>query len=369
MIDKGLLKQMCLEINRNTWFDLAMIEKDYYITEFFRELQNCQDVWLMFKGWTCLNKVYLWYYRLSEDIDFSVYRKKLKELDWLSNNQQEKERRKIWEEIKKVIDDCFVHKLWLTEVPFKDKSWAINFLFNKAKMLKLFYKYESVFDNNQTNTIQMEITMMGLPKEEPNLLKVNHLFHIWWEDFFNEEIYTSCYNINEVVSEKLRCSFWRFKKDVDNNPVVKIAIRDLFDLYYMGFRQQELIDRWFFWWEDDKFLELFLQKNLSDIINKWAKTKDYSIHYHWEELTENFPEDIQYALNEIEQQHWDLHIVSNNETSADFLRRNNVRTTIYFVGLQQENLKKYIKRKYKDNQTIQNLNLEDHLETYLNAII
>lgn len=369
MIDKELLKQMCLKIHTDTWFDLAMIEKDYYITEFFKELQNYPNVWLMFKGWTCLNKVYLWYYRLSEDIDFSVYRDELKNLDWLSNNQQEKERRKIWEEIKKVIDDCFVNKLWLTEVPFRDKTWAINFLFNKAKMLKLFYKYESVFDNNKTNVIQMEITMMGLPKEKPNLLKVNHLFHVKWEELFNEEIYTSCYNINEVISEKLRCSFWRFKKDDDNNPVVKIAIRDLFDLYYMAIKQEILMEKWFFWWEDDKFLELFLQKNLSDIINKWAKTKDYTINFIWKEVKENFPEDIKYALDGIGQQHSDLHIVLNNPISADFLIWDKVIKTIYFVGWEQENLKKYIKRKYKDNQIIQNLNLEDHLETYLNAII
>ena len=365
MIPKTKLRKYFEDIANKTGFDLSMIEKDYYITEFFKELQNYPNIWLMFKGGTCLNKIYLWYYRLSEDIDFSVYRDELKNLDWLSNNKQEKERRKIWEEIKQVIDDCFVNKLWLTEVPFRDKTWAINFLFNKAKMLKLFYEYKSIFWDKWINVIKMEITMMGLPKTAPSTLKINHLF----PTLFKEEIKALCYNINEVISEKLRCSFWRFKKDDWNNPVVKIAIRDLFDLYYMAIKQEDLKEKWFFWWEDDNFLELFLQKNLSDIINKWAKTKDYTINYYWEEVKENFPEDIKYALIEIGQQHWDLHIVLNNPISADFLRWDNVIKTIYFVGLQQENLKKYIKRKYKDNQIIQNLKLEDHLETYLNAIV
>ena len=88
MINKNDLKSYCEQISKETWFNVMMIEKDYYITEFFKELQNYPDIWLMFKGWTCLNKVYLWYYRLSEDIDFSVYRDELKDINNLTNSQQ-----------------------------------------------------------------------------------------------------------------------------------------------------------------------------------------------------------------------------------------------------------------------------------------
>ena len=88
MIPKTKLRKYFEDIANKTGFDLSMIEKDYYITEFFKELQNYPNIWLMFKGGTCLNKIYLWYYRLSEDIDFSVYRDELKNLDWLSNNKQ-----------------------------------------------------------------------------------------------------------------------------------------------------------------------------------------------------------------------------------------------------------------------------------------
>ncbi|MBU4204495.1 MAG: nucleotidyl transferase AbiEii/AbiGii toxin family protein [Acidobacteria bacterium] len=53
-----------------TGFRASLIEKDYYLTLILSKINELsQD--LIFKGGTCLNKIYYSYYRLSEDLDFS----------------------------------------------------------------------------------------------------------------------------------------------------------------------------------------------------------------------------------------------------------------------------------------------------------
>jgi hypothetical protein len=44
MIPKTKLKKYFEDIANKTRFDLSMIEKDYYITEFFKELQNYPNI-------------------------------------------------------------------------------------------------------------------------------------------------------------------------------------------------------------------------------------------------------------------------------------------------------------------------------------
>ena len=52
-------------------FLLPLIEKDYYLTLILSRIYELSEN-LVFKGGTCLNKVYYVYYRLSEDLDFSM---------------------------------------------------------------------------------------------------------------------------------------------------------------------------------------------------------------------------------------------------------------------------------------------------------
>lgn len=379
MINKDDLKAYCEQISKETWFNVMMIEKDYYITEFFKELQNYPNIWLIFKGGTCLNKVYLWYYRLSEDIDFSVNRDELKDIDTLTNSQQFAKRKKLKEEFLKVFKDCF-GKIGIFEVLDKkdkqdEKPKPLRHTFNDWKLIRFLFEYKSVFENCDINIIKVEISCIWLPKEEPLSLEVMNLL----PDIFDEKITALCYNINEVIAEKLRCSFGRYKKDEDKNIVVKIAIRDLFDLYYMLFwvLHTTLIDKWFYGWWNDDFINLFLEKNIWDIIDKKSRSKDYTSKLIWDEVIFNFPEDVDYIEKQIYEQSNDLHVVLN-ETSEAFLdatkswkmeKNENVLTTIKFIGLQQEKLKKYIKRKYPFNKDIQKLKLEDHIEKYLNVVV
>ena len=55
----------------NTGFNRSLIERDYYCSLILQYLFQ-QDSPLVFKGGTCLGKVYVSFYRLSEDLDFVI---------------------------------------------------------------------------------------------------------------------------------------------------------------------------------------------------------------------------------------------------------------------------------------------------------
>src|SRR3990167_4165853 len=80
------------------FFD-RLIEKDYHLTRILHEVSKRQIKDLVFKGGTCLNKCYLNFYRLSEDLDF-VYNKDVK---ILSKNQVRKKLSEIKKEFFEII--------------------------------------------------------------------------------------------------------------------------------------------------------------------------------------------------------------------------------------------------------------------------
>ncbi len=53
-----------------TGFRSLLIEKDYYCSLVLQDLEDHFHLGLVFKGGTCLSKVHLDFYRLSEDLDF-----------------------------------------------------------------------------------------------------------------------------------------------------------------------------------------------------------------------------------------------------------------------------------------------------------
>ena len=56
----------------NSRFSAALTEKDYYCSLILREIFQSADCNLVFKGGTLLSKVHAGFYRLSEDLDFSI---------------------------------------------------------------------------------------------------------------------------------------------------------------------------------------------------------------------------------------------------------------------------------------------------------
>jgi len=70
--EDGALFREALEFSAaKTGFPARLVEKDYYCTLLLQYLTGT-DAELVFKGGTCLAKVHASFYRLSEDLDFSI---------------------------------------------------------------------------------------------------------------------------------------------------------------------------------------------------------------------------------------------------------------------------------------------------------
>jgi predicted nucleotidyltransferase component of viral defense system len=69
--DKGLFREALDFTAAKTAFPARLVEKDYYCTLLLQYLIR-EDAGLAFKGGTCLAKVHADFYRLSEDLDFSI---------------------------------------------------------------------------------------------------------------------------------------------------------------------------------------------------------------------------------------------------------------------------------------------------------
>ncbi len=70
--DKEKFLQAVRVTSNISGFSDVLIEKDYYCSLILKELFQSFDCPLVFKGGTLLNKAYVGFYRLSEDLDFSI---------------------------------------------------------------------------------------------------------------------------------------------------------------------------------------------------------------------------------------------------------------------------------------------------------
>lgn len=68
--DEGRFKDLIKALAGKHPFRTEMIEKDYYLTKLLIAIKELYGPKLVFKGVTCLNKIYLGYYRMSEDLNF-----------------------------------------------------------------------------------------------------------------------------------------------------------------------------------------------------------------------------------------------------------------------------------------------------------
>ncbi len=192
-----------LESSNSYGFDAYKLEKDFLLTVILIFIWRHYKE-LVFKGWTCLNKIYLDYFRLSEDLDFV-----------LINNGTRTERKAILEEYKqKLTKDLAILWLEITDQRTKfneDRQWIFNF------------SYTSLIDNSPQN-IQIDITMKEKLEIEPTRKYIKSMFisKTMEESIFVEHTIT-CMEFDEIVAEKTRASLTRTQP----------AIRDFFDVWYI----------------------------------------------------------------------------------------------------------------------------------------
>ena len=188
-------------------FYLPHIEKDYYLTLILSRLHELSED-LIFKGGTCLNKIYFAYYRLSEDLDFSMQLP----ASALTRGVRRKAIQPVKDKIKKFAEQ-FGLKLDETEEPGR----------NESKQYLYYFIYQSALRPVEEK-IKFEIGLRYNPIFKTKKRKVQHHFlHLFTGEPLFDGGEVRCLDLKEVVAEKLRAAATR----------KTIAPRDFYDLDFI----------------------------------------------------------------------------------------------------------------------------------------
>jgi predicted nucleotidyltransferase component of viral defense system len=204
--DKDEFLRVLERASAQTGFPQALLEKDYYLTLILSRINSLSGD-LLFKGGTCLNKVHYSYYRLSEDLDFTMR---------LPDGTINRNIRKATIEPVKSKLKGFARPLGMNveteKAGHKESSQYIYHLY-----------YDSALLNSQ-QSIKLEIALRFNPSLPPETKAVKHKF---LHPFTNEPLFdggqVQCLNLKELVAEKLRAASTR----------ITIAPRDFYDLGYL----------------------------------------------------------------------------------------------------------------------------------------
>ena len=215
-----------------TGFPLRLLEKDYYITIVLSKINELNKD-LIFKGGTCLSKVYYSYYRLSEDLDFT--------LKLPAKNSTRTIRSNAMKPIKKSL-----------RVFLKNFGMSIEGLDKAGHRVSTQYIYYLDYDSvvlNKKESIKLEIGMRFNPTLPAVIKKVNHKFlHPFTKEPLFDAGNVSCLAPKELVAEKLRAAAAR----------KIIAGRDFYDVGYLlkenfNFKDKEVLDLFKKKLEEDNF--------------------------------------------------------------------------------------------------------------------
>lgn len=189
-------------------FRAEMIEKDFYITVILNSINEKLSNNIIFKGGTLLNKAYLNYQRLSEDLDFSFLSKE--PLDARSKRSK----------AMKSIRENMPAFLKMLELKSKNPDGEG---FNNSYQYVFEIQYDSIITGKEEN-IKLEISLRQNPIEKPIENTIKHFYN---DPFTGGKILPEnkvlSLSLNETVAEKLKAATTR------KDPV----IRDYYDLYYI----------------------------------------------------------------------------------------------------------------------------------------
>ena len=193
-------------------FSAALIEKDYYCSLILQEFFQSSDCYLIFKGGTLLSKVHAGFYRLSEDLDFSMS---------IEPNTSRKARRSLADSGKKFIKDI-IHKLSFGSLR-KFEGRDENRLYTSE------VEYSSLITANKER-IKLEIGLYETVLEPKNLIAKTLLIDPISQNPAFPKFSLKGLSLKETYSEKIRAALSRREP----------AIRDIFDIDYAI--KKQLID-------------------------------------------------------------------------------------------------------------------------------
>ena len=193
--------------SRKKGFLLPLIEKDYYLTLILSRVYELSEN-VIFKGGTCLNKVYYVYYRLSEDIDFSMALPQYE----TTRGQRRKCIQPVKDKIEKFVEQ-FGMKIDDAGNPGR----------NESKQYIYYFVYQSALREMEAK-IKFEIGLRFNPIDPAEKRQVQHAFlHPFTGDPLFDGGKINCLSLNELIAEKLRASAIR----------IKVAPRDFYDLDFV----------------------------------------------------------------------------------------------------------------------------------------
>jgi predicted nucleotidyltransferase component of viral defense system len=215
--DKEQFAKMVDNIASQTGFHEVLMEKDYYLTLLLSQVSELSED-LIFKGGTCLNKIYYSYYRLSEDLDFSMRLP--------AGIVTRGKRRQCMEPVKAKIE-AFALKFGMR---LKDVEKAGR---NESKQYIYIFVYDSALMPSE-QYIKFEIGLRMNPICNTENKRVQHKFlHPFTQEPLFEAGYVHCLSLNELVAEKLRAAALR----------KSIVPRDFYDLNFILNSGFDLIDQ------------------------------------------------------------------------------------------------------------------------------
>jgi len=195
-------------------FLLPLIEKDYYLTLILSRIYELSEN-LVFKGGTCLNKVYYVYYRLSEDLDFSMILPQYE----VTRGQRRKCIQPVKDKIEKFIEQ-FGMRL----------DDAVNPGRNESKQYVFYFVYHSALREVEAK-IKLEIGLRFNPLDSIEKRPVQHVFlHPFTGNPLFDGGQINCLSLNELIAPR---DFYdidfvlRNKFDLTNKEVITLFKKKL----------------------------------------------------------------------------------------------------------------------------------------------
>lgn len=205
--DKAEFLKILERTSAQTGFPLRLLEKDYYLTIVLSGINKLSND-LIFKGGTCLSKVYYSYYRLSEDLDFTL------------RLPAENATRAIRRDAIKPVKESLKPFLKSFDMTIENLEKGGH---RESTQYIYYLDYESIVLNRK-ESIKLEIGMRFNPLLATIAKKVAHRF---LHPFTKEPLFNTgsvnCLALKELVAEKLRAAATRRV----------IAGRDFYDLGFL----------------------------------------------------------------------------------------------------------------------------------------
>lgn len=206
--DPRLFKEAISFSETATGFAPEMIEKDYFCALVLDHLASQDLNGLVFKGGTCLSKVHSDFYRLSEDLDFTL------PMPW---DASRKARSNAANPVKKAV----------TSLPGKHPSFKIEQYLtgaNESTQYIALLSYRSLFSEG-AGKIKLEVGLREPLQESPiQGMAKTILLHPVKKRPLLHPIQIPCMSLRESMAEKFRAALTRRE----------VAIRDFYDIDYIA---------------------------------------------------------------------------------------------------------------------------------------